>query len=77
MTNVTLQIASPPCARSLAIDSSRVFRKNVAVEMQMFVPAFESDCLAQLLHRQSGSWMGGDAAMDEAAAAMFSHHKHV
>jgi hypothetical protein len=55
-----------------------VFGENtVAVVKQIFVLAFESDRLAQLLHRPSSSRMRGDVAMDEAPAAMFDHHEHV
>jgi hypothetical protein len=55
-----------------------VFGENtVAVVKQIFVLTFESDSLAQLLHRPSSSRMRGDVAMDEAPAAMFDHHKHV
>ena len=62
-----------PCYRLV-----EAFGENtVAVVKQIFVLAFASDGLAQLLHRPSGSWMGGDVAMDEAPAAMFDHHKHV
>ncbi len=64
---------SEPCYRLV-----EAFGENtVAVVKQIFVLAFASDGLAQLLHRPSGSWMGGDVAMDEAPAAMFDHHKHV
>jgi hypothetical protein len=55
-----------------------VFGKNaVAIVNQVFVSLFESDSLAQLLQRPSGTWMGGDVAMDQAPAAMLDDHKHV
>jgi hypothetical protein len=49
-----------------------VFGKNaIAIVKQVFVSLFEPDGLAQLLQRPSGTWMGGDVAMDQAPAAMF------
>jgi hypothetical protein len=38
---------------------------------------FESDGLAQLLQRPSGTWMGGDVAMDQAPAVVLDDHKHI
>jgi hypothetical protein len=38
---------------------------------------FESDGLAQLLHRPIGTWMGGDVAMDQAPAVVLDHNKDV
>jgi hypothetical protein len=55
-----------------------VFGKNaIAIVKQVFVSLFEPDGLAQLLQRPSGTWMGGDVAMDQAPAVVLDHHEHV
>jgi hypothetical protein len=50
--------------------------KGITVK-QVFVLLFESDGLAQLLQRPSGTWMGGDVAMDQASAVVLDDHKHI
>ena len=48
-----------------------MFGKNaIAIVEQVCVLLFESDGLAQLLQRPSGTWMGGDVAMDQAPAVV-------
>jgi hypothetical protein len=55
-----------------------VFSKNaIAIVKQVCVLLFESDGLAQLLQRPSGTWMGGDVAMDQAPAVVLDHDKHI
>jgi hypothetical protein len=44
---------------------------------QVFVSLFEPDGLAQLLQRPSGTWMGGDVAMDQTPAVVLDYHEHV
>ena len=50
---------------------------TVAIVKQVFIPALRSNCLTQLLQRPGGTRMGGDIAMDQSAAAVLDHHKHV
>jgi hypothetical protein len=52
-------------------------KNTVAIVKQVFVSLFEPDSLAQLLKRPSGTWMARDVAMDQTAAVMLDHHKHV
>ena len=44
---------------------------------EVYVLLFESDRLAQLLQRPSGTWMGGDVAMDQAPAVVLDDDKHI
>src|SRR5216684_2024155 len=50
---------------------------TVAIVKQVFVLVLQSSCLTQLLQRPGGTRMGGDIAMDQSAAAVLDHHKHV
>ena len=44
---------------------------------QVFIPAFQSNRLAQLLQRPGSTRMGGDIAMDQSAAAVLNYHEYV
>src|ERR1035438_6403768 len=44
---------------------------------QVFVPVLQANCLAQLLQCPGRSWMCGDVAMDQASAAVLTHHEHI
>lgn len=48
----------------------------VAIMNQEFV-LLKTNRLAQLLQRPSRTWMGGDVAMDQTAAAMLDHYEHI
>jgi len=50
---------------------------TVAIAKREFVPILQSNCLKQLLQRPGGTRMGGSIAMDQSAAAVLDHHKHV
>ena len=52
-------------------------KNTVAIVKQVFVSLFEPDGLAQLLQRPSGTWMGGDVAMDQTPAVVLDYHEHV
>jgi hypothetical protein len=54
-----------------------VSKNAIAIVKQVFVSLFEPDGVTQLLQRPSGTWMGGDVAMDQAPAVVLDHDKHV
>jgi hypothetical protein len=55
-----------------------VFGKNaIAIMKQVCVSLLESDGLAQLLQRPSGTRMGCDVAMDQSPAVVLDENKHI
>jgi hypothetical protein len=55
-----------------------VFGENsIAVVKQVFVSLFEPNGFTQLLQRPSGTWMGGNVAVDEAPAVVLDYNKYI
>jgi hypothetical protein len=52
-------------------------KNAIAIVKQVFVSLFEPNGLAQLLQRPTGTWVGGDVAMDQTPAVVLDHHEHV
>jgi hypothetical protein len=63
--------------RGLLNDVEIAAEDSGAIDSGRALPALQADGLTQLLQRPSGTWMGGDVAMDQAPAVVLDHDKHV